>query len=53
MKNQPISGKELLPTEIDRELKTRGFMIKEMAPSQIEKAQDLAKRCMSSEYKDC
>ena len=31
----------------------RGIIAKRMTPSQIEKAQELARQCMKQEYKDC
>ena len=31
----------------------RDLIVKQMTPSQIEKAQELARQCMKKEYKDC
>ena len=33
--------------------KFRGLVEKQMTPSQLEKAQDLARECVGKKYKDC
>jgi SOS response regulatory protein OraA/RecX len=33
--------------------KSRDIISKQMTPSQIEKAQELARQCIKKEYKDC
>ena len=38
---------------LDMGTEARGLIAKNMTPSQVEKAQDLARKCVAKNYKDC
>ena len=37
----------------EKAMEDRNFVAKKMTPSQLEKAQDLARECVAKNYKDC
>ena len=38
---------------VENAAKNRGIVAKRMTPSQLEKAQDLARECVAKDYKGC